>query len=93
MEGPGNSFVARMKPARVDAWPADLQGVTAQIQAIRTGQGYQHPYDLGIAENLANILGHNPMGWWLPGLAAKGAGLAYSTVWDQERFDAGFLGL
>lgn len=70
-----------------------MQGVTAQVQALSTGQAYQHPYNLGLAENLVNILGHNPMGWLIPHLAAKGNGLAYTTVWDQNRFDAEFLGL
>lgn len=70
-----------------------MQGVTAQIQAMRCGQGYQHPYDLGVAGNLADILGDNPMGWLLPQLAAKGNGLRFTTIWDDKRFDADFLGL
>ncbi|DBA73281.1 TPA: Palmitoyltransferase [Trebouxia sp. C0004] len=67
------------------------EGVTAEVKAMRRGERYQHPYDLGLCGNLHSILGANPERWLFPGMAAAGDGLAYVTAWDHVKDDVDSL--
>ncbi|KAK9804819.1 hypothetical protein WJX72_007243 [[Myrmecia] bisecta] len=68
------------------------EGVTARIQAQRSGQEYEHPYDLGLCGNLHTIFGPKPSYWLLPGVPAFGDGVSFVTAWDRHTAD-GLLGL
>ncbi len=67
------------------------EGVTAEVKAMRRGERYQHPYDLGLCGNLHSVLGPNPERWLIPGLAAAGDGLAFITAWDHVKDDVDAL--
>lgn len=63
------------------------EGVSAKFQALRAGQEYRHPYDLGACPNLYAVCGPKPQHWLLPvGAAAHGDGVAYDTIWDPDAY-------
>mmetsp|Transcript_7589 Transcript_7589/g.21621 ORF Transcript_7589/g.21621 Transcript_7589/m.21621 type:complete len:306 (+) Transcript_7589:538-1455(+) len=56
------------------------EGVTAKIQAAKSGHRYQHPYDVGFCGNLHAVLGANVTCWLLPcPSSADGPGVNYPT--------------
>lgn len=56
------------------------EGVTALIKAGVSGAERQrHPYDLGLADNLHDILGPRPELWCLPTCTPTPGGLSYRT--------------
>jgi hypothetical protein len=65
------------------------QGVTALIQARKSGGGaYEHPYDLGLCNNLYSVFGARPATWMFPETtAATGNGLSFPTAWDAAHDD------
>lgn len=65
-----------------------LQGVTAQIKSGMLGQDRQrHPYDLGCADNLHEILGDNAAMWCVPTCQPTPGGLTYTTTFDKRARD------
>ncbi|KAG2445217.1 hypothetical protein HYH02_008685 [Chlamydomonas schloesseri] len=71
------------------------EGVTANVTAAASGivvaaaASFQHPYDLGIYQNLMTIFGSNPAAWLLPPLRPTPGGTNYPTKWDEGRADDG----
>lgn len=71
------------------------QGVTANVTAAASGivvaaaASFQHPYDLGLYQNMMTIFGSNPAAWLLPPLRPTSGGTSYPTKWDEGRADDG----
>lgn len=55
------------------------EGVRAMWLADRAGKFYQHPYDLGIYENLVSVLGPSIFCWICPTSRHIGSGLRFHT--------------
>eukprot|EP00268_Persea_americana_P017731 TRINITY_DN1858_c0_g1_i1.p1 TRINITY_DN1858_c0_g1~~TRINITY_DN1858_c0_g1_i1.p1 ORF type:complete len:283 (-),score=23.48 TRINITY_DN1858_c0_g1_i1:465-1313(-) len=55
------------------------EGVRAMWLAEKAGNVYSHPYDLGIYENLASVLGSNIFSWICPTSRHIGSGLRFPT--------------
>ncbi|WIA37645.1 hypothetical protein OEZ86_014546 [Tetradesmus obliquus] len=61
------------------------EGITAQIKAGGLGADKQrHPYNLGCVHNGLQVLGDEPVLWWLPRSSATPGGLAYPTFLDSR---------
>lgn len=61
------------------------EGVTANFNALAAGgDGYDHPYDLGLYANLIELLGANPGAWLAPPCAPTEGGTVYPTKWDAR---------
>ncbi|KAK9800786.1 hypothetical protein WJX73_003252 [Symbiochloris irregularis] len=61
------------------------EGVTAKFQALRSGQEYRHPYDLGLCSNLYAVFGPKPQHWMFPTrISAHGDGVQFNTIWDTD---------
>ncbi|KAK1297893.1 putative S-acyltransferase [Acorus calamus] len=60
------------------------EGVRAMWLAEKVGNVYQHPYDLGIYENLVSVLGPNILNWICPTTGHIGSGLRFRTLYDTS---------
>lgn len=62
------------------------EGVTAQVAAPAAPgrRRSDHPYDLGLCNNLREILGESADEWCLPPLRPAPGGTSYPTVFDPE---------
>ncbi|MEW5297116.1 MAG: hypothetical protein WDW36_000344 [Sanguina aurantia] len=60
------------------------EGVTASITGPRTGEEYEHPYDLGVYNNLHQILGRSHSTWLCPPCAPDPGGTQYPTQWEDH---------
>eukprot|EP00884_Botryococcus_braunii_P016789 jgi/Botrbrau1/3794/Bobra.0183s0027.1 len=61
------------------------EGVSACIQAARSGKSHRHPYNLGLYGNVSSICGPRPHTWLLPfWKSAFGDGLMFPTYLDDD---------
>ncbi|XP_020524008.1 probable protein S-acyltransferase 16 isoform X2 [Amborella trichopoda] len=64
------------------------EGVRAMWLAQKVGNIYQHPYDLGVYENLVSVLGPNIFSWVCPTSHHIGSGLRFRTSYDSNSSQA-----
>ena len=53
------------------------EGVTAHAHYRELGQKFSHPYDVGVSENICQVLGHQWQSWLMPKVSLAGDGLRY----------------
>lgn len=60
------------------------EGVTAHLRAAVTGEVVEHPYHLGMCNNMYDILGPTPATWLVPNCGPAPGGTSYLRTWDVQ---------